>query len=527
MAVKMSLVFPRAVLGIWVLGLLASGSPLALAQTTHHVRDASEICSAMQSAQPGDTLLMLNDGNWTNQDITFEGRGTPEQPISLRAETPGQVILRGNSRLRIGGEYLVVGDLHFKEGSLQRADGDRGLIAVVEFRTTRRAGDPCRQTSQSAHHSRLTNSVVEHYDPMNRLERHFWVLMDGTDNRVDNSTFKGKTNDGAVLNVVRPRGTTEAQNHQIDHNHFLDRPPAPGTPPQGGETIVIGESETSLSDSFTTVESNLFERSNGEIETVSSKSGRNQFRYNTFVSSEGTLTLRHGNAALVEGNFFFGNDQPDTGGVRVVGEDHTIINNYFAGIAGAADNWRRGALSLANGQVNPPLNGHAQVRNALVAFNTLVTNAKNIVIGDGRSAVRNLPPTDSVIANNIVFKGTAPGPDCLVNVVQEPINMRYEGNIMYGPEACLGIPPVPGEVDEIDPELVLDETGLYRPAGTSPAIDRAAGDYPDVTTDMDGQPRDALKDVGADELSEAPITRRPLTPQDVGAPWFRQSLKGK
>ena len=56
------------------------------------------------------------------------------------------------------------------------------------------------------------------------------------------------------------------------------------------------------------------------------------------------------------------------------------------------------------------------------------------------------------------------------------------------------------------------------PGAGSPAIDAATGSFPGVTVDIDGQPRGEgeVKDVGADEVSEAPVLARPLTPDDVG-----------
>ncbi|MEL6823904.1 MAG: DUF4957 domain-containing protein, partial [Calditrichota bacterium] len=57
-------------------------------------------------------------------------------------------------------------------------------------------------------------------------------------------------------------------------------------------------------------------------------------------------------------------------------------------------------------------------------------------------------------------------------------------------------------------------------ASGSPAIDAAVGSYPLVVNDVDGQMRDANKDIGADEASTLPITNRPLTAADVGPAWY-------
>jgi hypothetical protein len=51
---------------------------------------------------------------------------------------------------------------------------------------------------------------------------------------------------------------------------------------------------------------------------------------------------------------------------------------------------------------------------------------------------------------------------------------------------------------------------------TTGAADSAVGTFPFVTDDMDGQPRTAPYDVGADERASTAVLQRPLTPAVVG-----------
>ena len=46
----------------------------------------------------GDTIVMKN-GIWTNQAISLKGTGTAAYPVVLEAETPGEVILNGSSKI--------------------------------------------------------------------------------------------------------------------------------------------------------------------------------------------------------------------------------------------------------------------------------------------------------------------------------------------------------------------------------------------------------------------------------------------
>ncbi len=451
------------------------------------VSSASEVTTAMNSAQPGDTLTLTN-GFWTDQHIELKKDGTAGAPILLRAETPGKVILNGRSRLSIGGDYLVVDGLFFKGGALS---GDH----VVRFRSG----------SGPAHHSRLTNTVIVDYNPPNINTRYFWVSLYGTYNRVDHCYFANQNHSGVTV-VAWLDG--QPAYHQIDHNFFGFRPVGPEN---GWETIRIGTSSESGTNARVTVEHNYFYKCDGEIEIISNKSNENIYRYNTFVDCSGQLTLRHGKRCRVEGNFFFGYNADGSSGVRVIDRDHVVVNNYFAGLRGSEF---RAALVIMNGVPNSPLNRYFQVINALVAFNTFVDCDNPLDIGTGNDAERTLPPLDCVIANNIV-NGALQN---LITYRDTPINMTYAGNIMFG--APLGIDPQPG-ITEADPLLALGADNLFRPAANSPAINAAVGNYPDITNDMDGQPRDSLnKDIGADELSSEPVIIRPLTPEDVGVSWF-------
>ncbi|MBI5474914.1 MAG: T9SS type A sorting domain-containing protein [Ignavibacteriae bacterium] len=468
----------------YILCLLIPMVRVAAFATEYTVSSAAQIAQVMQTARPGDTLTMSN-GTWTNQDILFQGNGAAGNPITLRARTYGAVTLNGTSRLRIVGNYLVAENFLFQNGNC-------GSNPVVEF----------RNGSLESNYCRFTNSAIINYSPPDINTDSKWVSLYGTYNRVDRCFFRNKTNSGTTLVVWL---TNHPNYHQIDHNHFGLRP-ALGF--NGGETIRVGTSDWSMYDSFSTVELNLFEECNGEIEIISSKSCGNVYRYNTFVSCQGALTLRHGNRCTVEGNFFFGNGAPNSGGIRIIGEDHTVFNNYIAGTTG---NSMKSALSFVNGVPNSPLNRYFQVKRAIVAFNTLVDNATNLTIGAGADSELTLPPLDCTIANNIVYGTTSP----LITQVAAPINMTWQGNIFYG--ATLGISPTPSGIRIVDPQLAaVGADGLRRLNSGSPVVNSSVGTYSYVQDDMDGQLRDSLKDVGADEYAGSTIVRRPLTAADVG-----------
>ena len=441
---------------------------------------------------PGDVVILKN-GVWENAFLEFEGIGTESNPITLRAETAGEVYLTGNSGLEIGGEYLIVDGLVFTQGAKYNGQ-------VIAFRSS---------SSKHAYHCRLTNTKIVDFNPPSSGTEYKWVSLYGQHNRVDHCHFEGKNHAGAMLVVWLD---DQPNYHQIDSNYLG---PRPDLGVNGGETIRIGTSDWSMYDSYTTVEGNLFDECDGEIEIISNKSCKNVYRNNTFINSEGTLTLRHGNECEVYSNFFFGASDKESGGIRIIGEDHKVYNNYLQDIPG---NSFRAAISLTNGVPDSPLNRYFQVKNAQVINNTLVNCEHPFVIGAGADSELSLPPKDCFIANNVVVDYSS-STDQIIEYRAVPENITYQNNIMYGAE--LGIPSQAGILEE-DPELILSD--LWRPTGTSNVVDYGVDTFSYVTHDIDGQTRESTNDAGCDQLSMEDITFRPLTKEDVGVKWAN-SLK--
>jgi len=391
------------------------------------VTNAAAIAAAAQQAAPGDTIT-LADGVWTDQRIVFRGQGSAHRPITLRAQTPGRVILNGTSQLRLAGEHLVVEGLWFQNPT--------GAEDVIEFRT---------HSAVPATNCLLRTCAITAASAGPRAENR-WVSLYGVSNRVEQCYFAGKTNRGTTLVVWVD--TNRPNHHVIAHNHFG---PRPRLGLNGGETIRVGSSTESMFNSRTLVTGNLFDRCNGEVEIVSNKSCENEYRANTFIACEGALTLRHGNRCRVEGNFFLGRGHPLTGGIRIIGEDHVVTRNHLDGLRGHD---ARSALTLMNGVARSKLNGYFRVQRAEVSFNTVIDCTHPLVIGlaDGGGK---LAPIDCVIASNVV-KGTRPP---LVRLATAPVNLRWEANRMFG--AKVGVES-PGIVTQDVPGR-RGSDGVWRP----------------------------------------------------------------
>ena len=440
---------------------LAIVAPVAPDNTL--VRTVDEFREAVRHAQPGDTITMAN-GMWRDANLVFDADGAIGDSITVRAETPGEVILTGQSRLRIGGQYLKVEGLWFHRGAL-----DRGH--VIAFRTDR-----------AAHHSRITNCAVTEFNPDNWLLQYKWVSLYGTHNRVDHCYFGGKTHDGATLVVWLEDPPADQPNyHRIDHNHFGYRPELGKN---GGETIRIGTSSRSMQDSYTVVEHNLFERTNGEHEIISNKSGHNTYQHNTFLEAQGALTLRHGNHATIRENWFLGRGKPGTGGVRVIGEDHLVTHNYFSELEGDSS---RASLSVMNGIPNSPLNRYFQVKRPVITQNTFVGTRVSILFGLGADGEKTLLPEDVLFGQNVIF--TENGKSVVTAYVSAD-DVTWSENVFYGTQ--LGIQS-PDGIRWENPELISGPHGMQYPSPEGPAS--GAGASP---------------------------TYPPLSPSDVGPSWWGQ-----
>ena len=204
------------------------------------VSTATEINGGSWSA--GDTIVMKN-GTWTNQSISFRAFGTITQPIVLLAETAGSVILTGSSKLSFSGSYIEISGLYFKDGTLSGSE-------VVSFRTS---------SLLFAENCRLTNTAIVNYNPALNTVDSKWVSLYGANNKVDHCSFVNKTNSGTLLVVWLVNGVTPS--HIISDNYFgyrnsnLD---STGAEINGQEIIRVGDSGTSMTTASVTVERNAY-----------------------------------------------------------------------------------------------------------------------------------------------------------------------------------------------------------------------------------------------------------------------------
>ncbi|MGB5487877.1 MAG: polysaccharide lyase 6 family protein [Lysobacterales bacterium] len=414
-----------------ILGVFAGSNSHA---ATIRVSSQSEYHDATENLQPGDTVELAN-GEWTNFEIVFSGTGQKDKPITLTAEEKGKVFITGVSNLRIAGEYLVVSGLVFKDGYTPTSE-------VVSFR---------RNKENLANNSRITEVVIDGFNNPERTESDYWVSMYGKNNRFDHNYLAGKNNNGVTMAVRLNSEASQLNRHRIDHNYFGHRPILGSN---GGETLRIGTSHYSMSNSFTVVENNYFDRCDGEVEIISNKSGGNVIRGNVFFESRGTLTLRHGNDNLVENNVFFGNGVDHTGGIRVINKRQMIRNNYMEGLTGT----RFGsAFVIMNGVPDSPINRYHQVENTTIINNTII-NASHIELAAGSDSERSAVPKTTRFNNNLVYNEDGKDPFTIHDDIS---GIKFKGNVHNEmAEFQIG-----SGFSSRDIKLIRQDNGLLVPAG--------------------------------------------------------------
>ncbi|MGG1555863.1 chondroitinase-B domain-containing protein [Paenibacillus ferrarius] len=462
---------------------------------TINVSTNSQLASAVANATPGD-VIVLADGNYSG--LTIQTQGTATAPIEIRAANQGKAVFNTGAIYLQNAAYTILNGIKVTtSGSTFTVDGKSRKVGVLI------EGD----------YNEITRSTFQ----LNASGTTEWVLIAGNSNhnRVDYSEFGPNSQSGhyimpvgygTIPGVTNPSDRTSWANYnspynpnmprytQIDHNYFHDN--------AAGESICLGCAGMAgdYQDTYMVVENNLFVNCDGDAEIVAIKSSNNTVRYNTIRTSSGMLSSRSGNKNSIYGNFMLQGNKSGAGGIKMYEKDHKVYNNYIENaseypiLIGAGDNYTSSSFA------------HAQVYRAMVVNNTLVgVNNRPVIIGHGSND--NLPPVDSVFANNIVT-GSA----------SSLLNKRITSNTVFSKniaQGTLGTSASQSEFWMTDPQLTT-VNGLQKLSSSSPAINYANTSYTSfVTTDMDGQSR-STPDTGADEYTTAAIVMKPLTTADVG-----------
>ncbi len=398
--------------------------------------------AAIKGAAAGDTLV-LGKGTWTDVRLEISRGGSPERPLVVRAEIPGETILNGSSTLVIKAPHVIVDGLFFYKGAISED-------AVIAFKS---------------HHGIVRNTAIVDYNPVAFDTKYYWVFFSGDHNLLERCYFKGKNN----LEPLIGNAIDDSLNNRVARCFFKNIPLADGN---GREILrVWGAGKFDAGDkagAYFTIEENLFEAAHGEgTEIVSLKSNYNRLINNTVVATRGGFNIRQGSHNLVQGNVILGQGLAGAQGLRMSGLSNTVRGNYVSGTesgirvstgeyvasaltAGYEPKIKAGAKSKDNAEGR--IATYPQVKDLALSDNVTV-GISGADLEIGFSYKRHWPeaqmvllPENCLIKNNRFIRpgggdsiiGTAPETAPPLSKFQFVPN-RYEGNRLIGGKSAFAL----------------------------------------------------------------------------------------
>lgn len=499
----------------FVLCMLLIACSNSLIVNSIKVTNIDELNKAIDSCKAGDQIILAN-GIWKDVQIKFRGKGTIDNPITIKAETTGKVTIEGESYLKFGGEYLVVEGLYFKNGFSPSN-------AVIDFKISSKD-----KPDEISNNCKVTNCVIEDFNKPKRDKSDLWVQFWGRHNTLSNCYIAGKTNRGPTVRVSIAGIESINNYHQIVNNHFGPRPVKGGP---SGETIQLGDSYTSMSPSHTMVANNLFEECNGEVEVISSKTNFNIFKNNVFYKSEGSLVTRHGNYSMIDGNYFIGDGENENyGGIRIINTGHWVVNNYFYGLKGKSF---RSPLAVMNGIPKSPLNRYNQVTDVVVAYNTYVNCSAPWQFGVGtniaqakvlpKSEIRSARAIRTTVANNIIYNEK--GLESIVVENDKADGVAFMKNIINN--QGVAFKDFDGGIIEASLDLKKISDNMYIPTGIPNDFEAFNGfDFNTIETDLLRVSRKDNNSIGA-IIGKDVFNPNILDKSKYGTTWFSNEVEAR
>lgn len=437
--------------------------------------------AAANGAAPGDTLVLAN-GTYPNSTLTL---GSGATGFTIRAATPGGVFLNGSTSLTLGGSRVVLSGFQFTSGAVA------GVVLTV-----------------TGNYNTLTQLNFNGYSAAK------YVRLVGHHNVLSYSNFQGKPATATAGNLVQVDANAAAVGYNVIRYCSFQHLAGTGGD-NGNECIRLGEGAMAAFAARTLVEYCYFEDTGlGDSEAISVKSRENCLRYNTMRNNpDAMFSFRNGSDNVAYGNFFL-----RSGGIRVKQSNNiACFNNYFeeSGL-GQTPGLPGGGTRAAYVEYYGP------------GYGSGVSFVHNTFYRCGPSQLDAGTGPNNTWANNLfdagtgtLFSGTGAG-------------TAFAGNLYAG---TLGLSSSAGFM-AVNPFLARNADGYFGLTAGSPAIDAASPAYPtppglgalrvDSTLRLDIQQQArpaaaALKDVGCDEFSPAPVANRPLTLCQVGPAYLCRS----
>jgi hyaluronate lyase len=517
---------------------------------TYTVNNATDF-NNLPRLNAGD-VVQMNSGTYGAINKTLESSISDDttaknNPVLVYAVTPGGVVVNAPSKITLSGRGIILAGLDFNANS--------GILADYLVGTA--SGSRYMKLS----HLRFNGCAAGATDGK-------WIYIQGFYATIEYCTLTERPDTirnttVAFMPNLSEGGVAVPRMHKVRYCYFGPRYAVPqdtsSDTDNGFESLRIGVGDVQTYDMQVTVERNVFYRSiwrtdgatAGEPEIISIKSKGNKILNNTILESQGGICFRSGTGSTVEGNFIFGGGYYDTatsialrtasanqGGIRVIGADQIVRNNYIANVVGDGI---RAALCVMSGEsdYNPgdPANGigntgsYQPANNAKIYNNTFVT-CKEMSLG--------LLSNDSHTNSTGVYVAKSPANVQMFNNVWQGGNSAATSVINRDTSVVSGYTPIVlgasganyihetssgkygwngllnSTYTTTSPLITTSFDNYKIPAASSPILNKATNILV-ATTDIRGLTRTASNlDIGCFELEVTGSGLKPLLKSEVG-----------
>ncbi len=354
------------------------------------------------------TVFLIKNGVYSDIDIIITKNNN--KLVSIKPQTPGQVIIEGKSRLLIrNSRKLKLSGFLFRKTKLQS----------------------CIVLSNST-----TIEVFDNYFEKcgaNKYGSLIQIVNGSKSNYIYNNTFEQNRSMGIVIALSSLKDTANI-NNLIHHNFFHNIPSVnslyPGESVNGLEAIQLGQGDYGSTWQLNTrIYNNLFEDIVGDgSEIISVKTSNTDIYNNTFLNNKSGITIRSGNNCNIFDNYF----KHTTQGIRIFGFGHTIKNNYFYESNFA---FQLPATNFYNG--DPILFGGYNQQENIEITNNVIENplAAAFRLGTFASSFnkRTLMPKNVTVSSNVIFIKNKGAVDFKIDFNSVLTNIDILDNTIYIP----------------------------------------------------------------------------------------------
>ena len=454
-----------------------------------------DFLTACNNAIAGD-MIILKDGSYSipsSADTNFTRSGTATNPIIIRAESVGGVILTGTALYHFNNcDYMTwYGFTH------------RGDLGADDTEILMDGGST---------NIRIARCDISLNDGSGATRNHYLRFSNAYRCKVDHCYFHDKDTDGYYIGSGYDNSVPVGDGCIIEYNRFRNHT---SDNSDSGECIVLGAAAEARLAHRITVRYNFFDNNTGDGEVCANKSRLNIFYHNSFINNDAALSLRHGDTITVVGNYF------ENTGLRLGGKDNIVANNCC--VDNSRTNSARKCFVLQTGTVDSPTSGtgYERVVNNTIVYNTFAngTGTATPVVGWGSYDQGSLVPTGNLFRGNIITGQN--GTLFSFDGGSSASGNTFSDNIAYATSNATYGDVTTGMADRINPQLTRDSDSVYRITNSSSNayghVSPSTNPLSSTTTeDFDGETRTGRGDCGCDHFSAATRPHKRITATDVG-----------